>query len=64
MAMILNRDDRQELIDAAIVNYRDGVYGPISFRMRMRQIGGVAEDEITALLNQHIDECAKNKRSS
>ena len=63
MNYIINADDRKELIDAAIVNYREGVFGPISFRMRMRQIGGTPEDEITALINLHVDECAKNKRA-
>lgn len=64
MAFVLNSDDRKELVDAAITKYRRGEYGPISFQMRLRQIGGFDQDEITALKREHFDECARNMRTS
>lgn len=59
----MTQDDRRELVDAAITKFRSGEYGPISFQLRLRQIGGFDQDDINALKRQHIDECCKNMRA-
>lgn len=63
MNYMINAGDRKELIDAAVINYREGGYGPLSFKMRLRQIGGMDRDEIDAMTRQHFDECARNMRT-
>lgn len=58
----MTASERQELYDAAVQKYRAGEYGPISFQMRLRQLG-VDASEVDALVRKHLDECAKNRRS-
>lgn len=59
----LTTAERTELKAAAILKYQRGEYGPISFQMRLRQIGGIDQDEIDFLKRTHFDECAKNMRT-
>lgn len=63
MLRTLTSTERKELVDAAIEKYRGGEYGPVSFKMRMKQIGGFDDDELRFLRDLHIDECARNMRA-
>ena len=58
----LTADDRNELFAAYVTRYREGEFGPLTFKIFCVRIG-VSADDINAARDLHVDECAKNMRN-
>lgn len=58
----LNEDDKRELREALILRFREGEFGPVTFRMEMRKLQ-ISDHEIDAWRDAYIDECAANMRA-
>lgn len=57
----LSEDDKREMLAAAILRFRGGEIGPLTFRAECEKLK-IDYFEISQMINQYSDECARALR--